>query len=105
MLLFFLQQACVNFWLKSGAPKEKLNLGVPFYGRAFTLAHPANNKVGSASTGPGIAGPYTQEAGMLGYNEICEMHLKEKWDINYDEERCVPWAQKGNQWVSFDNIK
>ncbi|XP_044021360.1 chitinase-3-like protein 1 [Aphidius gifuensis] len=96
--------ACVNYWIKSGAPKEKLNLGIPFYGRAFTLSNPSSNSIGSSFSGAGAAGPYTREAGMLGYNEICEMHLKEQWDIHYDEQRCVPYAQKGNQWISFDNI-
>lgn len=97
-------EACVNYWISCGAPKEKLNLGVPFYGRAFTLNNPNNNYVGASFSGAGSAGPYTREAGMLGYNEICEMQLKEEWDIHYDEQRCVPYAQKGNQWISYDNI-
>nr|AAX69085.1 teratocyte released chitinase [Toxoneuron nigriceps] len=98
-------ESSVNYWLKQGAPKEKLILGVPLYGRAFTLSNPKQNKIGAPTRGPGAAGPYTREAGMLGYNEICKMLQKRDWNVIYDEERCAPYAYKDQQWVGFDNIK
>lgn len=99
-------EACVDYWLKCGAPNDKLNLGVAFYGRTFTLTNKNDNKVGSPTCGPGTAGPYTREAGMLGYNEILEKCQTDKsWKITFDEERCVPYAVNNNQWVSFDNIE
>jgi chitinase len=62
--------ASVNYWLKNGAPKEKLVLGMPLYGRTFVMANSNDNKPGAASKGPGEAGPYTREAGVMGYNEV-----------------------------------
>lgn len=94
----------IKYWLSEGAPSEKIVLGVPFYGRSFTLADPQSNGVGAPSS-QGTAGPYTKEGGMLGYNEICEKLKQENWDVRFDEERRVPYAVNENQWVSFDDEK
>ncbi|KAG8041477.1 hypothetical protein G9C98_002770, partial [Cotesia typhae] len=98
-------EAAVKYWLSKGAPKEKLILGVPTYGRAFTLSDPSDNGIGAASSGPGTAGPYTWEAGMLGYNEICKALKEGGWNVYFDRERKAPWAHKENQWVGFDNVE
>ena len=45
-------------------------LGVPFYGRTFTLLDPALHGVGAAATNVGFQGAYTREDGFLGYNEV-----------------------------------
>jgi chitinase len=62
--------ASIQYWLAQGAPKEKLILGMPLYGRSFTLANPADYKPGALHNGPGMAGPFTNTPGMLGYNEV-----------------------------------
>ncbi|XP_063982353.1 chitinase-3-like protein 1 [Diachasmimorpha longicaudata] len=101
----FTVQAAVKYWLQQGAPREKLVLGMPLYGRAFKLANPSQNQVGSLARGAGVAGPYTREPGMLGYNEICEMHAHGGWRVVYDEERRAPYTTKGDQWVGYDNVR
>lgn len=40
------------------------------YGRTYTLASASNNKLGAPVVNAGTQGPYTQEMGMLGYNEV-----------------------------------
>jgi len=96
--------ASVRYWLKSGCPPEKLILGVPFYGRAFTLANNNQNGLAAPTRGPGAAGPYTREAGMLGYNEICESLKQGGWTIVRHAEHRVPYAFKGDQWIGYDDI-
>jgi chitinase len=71
-------QAVVDFWLSRGAPANKLILGVPFYGHTFNLVNAGINGVGAATNGAGLAGPYTQQAGFLGYHEICT-NIGSKW--------------------------
>lgn len=60
----------MQYWIQQGAPKNKLNLGIGTYGRSFTLQNANNNGVGAADNGPGNPGPYTQQSGSLGYNEV-----------------------------------
>ncbi|XP_043581613.1 chitinase-3-like protein 1 [Bombus pyrosoma] len=93
----------VQYWLAQGAPADKLILGVPAYGRSFTLSSSAYNTIGSPTIGPGRAGPYTQESGMLGYNEICE-YIKQGWTVQREPEQRVPYAFKDNQWVGYDDV-
>ncbi|GAB6032463.1 Chitinase 2, variant 3 [Chamberlinius hualienensis] len=60
----------VNYWIASGAPANKINLGLGTYGRTFSLADPRVHGFYAPVYGPGEGGPYTEEAGDLGYNEI-----------------------------------
>jgi chitinase len=61
---------CVQLWLQNGVPSGKLIMGVPFYGRSFTLGNPGQHGVGAPANGAGQAGPITRENGNLGYNEV-----------------------------------
>jgi chitinase len=60
-------------WTNLGAPKEKLVIGMPTYGRSFTLANPARYIVNSPSTGGGEAGKYTGEEGFMSYYEVVKL--------------------------------
>lgn len=95
--------SCVQYWLSEGAPTDKLIVGIPAYGRSFTLANSTNNKPGDKTIGAGQAGPYTRENGMLGYNEICEF-INQGWTVVREPEQRVPYAFKNNQWVGYDDI-
>jgi chitinase len=65
-----LQDFVIKYWIEKGAPKDKLNLGIATYGRSFTLQSATNNGVGVPAKGAGKPGPYTQQGGYLGYNEV-----------------------------------
>lgn len=54
-----------------GAPAEKLVMGVPLYGRCFTLDDIDNHGMLADASKPGAAGPYTRLAGSQGWNEVC----------------------------------
>lgn len=95
----FSVDAAVNYWIQSGASPSKLVLGIPLYGRTFTLANENNFGLNAPTYGPGNAGPLTNTAGFLGYNEIC----MNKWTEVFDQNQKVPYAHKGNQWVGYDN--
>lgn len=97
--------ASVHYWLRSGAPAEKLILGVPFYGRSFTLADTRDYGVNAPATDGGLAGPYTREAGMLGYNELCEFFATDAWSQYREPAQRAPYAVKGNQWVGYDDVE
>ncbi|QQP56989.1 Uncharacterized protein FKW44_001837 [Caligus rogercresseyi] len=91
-----------NMWIKLGAPKHKMVIGMPTYGRSFTLANKRRYIVNSASKDGGKSGEYTREAGFLSYYEICEM-LLDGANYIWDDEMKVPYLVKGDQWVGFDD--
>lgn len=61
----------MHYWLKAGAPKEKLVLGMPLYGQTFTLADAGDVKLGAPTSGPGEPGPNTGNAGAMAFYEVC----------------------------------
>ncbi|CAL4096918.1 unnamed protein product [Meganyctiphanes norvegica] len=100
---FFNLESSVSTWLSLGAPAHKLVLGLPTYGRTFTLADVTSTGLDAPSTGGGKAGRYTQQQGILGYYEICS--TIGDWDMFFDENVAAPWAVKGNQWIGFDDAE
>ena len=60
----------MQYWHDGGMPKDKIIIGMPSYGRSFTLADPNNNGLGAPATGAGINGSYTREHGFLAYYEV-----------------------------------
>jgi hypothetical protein len=45
-------------------------MGIATYGRSFSLGYPPQCAFGAPVNDAGQAGPYTQEEGFLGYNEV-----------------------------------
>lgn len=78
-------------------------MGLAFYGRSFQVANAPQANVGSPSAGAGSAGPYTREAGYMGYNEICA--LDHSWSHKWSNEHAVPYVHNSNQWIGYDNVK
>ena len=94
--------AVLKSWVSKGADREKIVVGVPFYGRSFTLTSVNQNEPGDASFGPGAAGEYTNEEGFLSYFEICSKIGSEPgWKTRRDSDGNV-YAFRGDQWVGFD---
>ncbi|XP_030077380.1 chitotriosidase-1 [Microcaecilia unicolor] len=92
----------INYWKDNGAPAEKLIMGIPTYGRSFTLKS-SDSSVGAPASGPALPGQFTKEAGFWAYYEICTF-LKDA-TTTWIEEQKVPYSVKGNQWVGYENVE
>lgn len=96
----------VDFYLENGLPAEKLNLGIPLYGHSWRLSSNVTEPPAPAS-GPGAPGPFTRQAGMLGYHEICANTRKDGWVVVQDpQKRMGPYAHSPTspiQWVGYDD--
>uniref|UniRef100_A0A8C3XQN3 GH18 domain-containing protein n=1 Tax=Chelydra serpentina TaxID=8475 RepID=A0A8C3XQN3_CHESE len=90
----------VTYWRNKGAPAEKIIMGIPAYGRSFTLSS-SETGVGAPAFGPGSLGPFTREAGFWAYYEICT--FQKGATTKRIEEQKVPYSFKENQWVGYDD--
>ena len=83
-------------YAKGGVTKSKLVMGMPTYGRAFTLSNPSENGISAKAT-KGTAGKYTREGGFVSFYEICQ-YLKQGYTVVQDpEKRIGPYAYNGER--------
>lgn len=85
----------VQFILKQGVDKNKIIMGIPAYGNAFTLLDPAKNGVGAAAKG----------GGSEKFNEICQKVNSNAYTSRWEDTQKVPYAFKGTYWIGYDNVK
>uniref|UniRef100_A0A1B6FKC7 GH18 domain-containing protein n=1 Tax=Cuerna arida TaxID=1464854 RepID=A0A1B6FKC7_9HEMI len=81
-------------------PSNKIVLGIPFYGRTYTMANPGRPQFGVPVSGPGTAGTYTNTTGFLAYHEICLL-MKNGYSSGIDEVN-GSYAWKDAQFISYD---
>ena len=78
-------------------------MGIPLYGRSFTLSSSSQNGLNAPASGAGAQGLFTREPGFLAYYEICHYVKKEGWTVVGRVEQMGPYASKDRQWVSYDD--
>ncbi|KAI5750701.1 hypothetical protein M8J77_000551 [Diaphorina citri] len=86
-----------------GGDKRKIVIGVPFYGQSYTLKLDKEHGLGAETDGPGLAGEYTQQPGMLAYYEICYRIKTRKWTVQRNTKSLEPFTFQGDQWVSYED--
>lgn len=101
--IFYSVDYAVKFWLKKGLDKSKLVVGIPFFGRSFTLQYVNETDIGAPIKGPGREGFYTQQPGLLSYFEICDLVLNEGWHRDEDYSGS-PYIVNGDQWIGYDDM-
>ncbi|BFG01757.1 serine/arginine repetitive matrix protein 2 [Drosophila madeirensis] len=95
----------IKYYLKAGADRDKLVLGIPTYGRSYTLINEESTELGAPAEGPGEQGDATREKGYLAYYEICQT-LKDdpEWTVVQPNANVMgPYAYRRNQWVGYDD--
>ena len=94
----------VRHWIKRGCPRSKLVVGIPTYGRSWTLSSSTSTAVGSPASGAGSPGPVTKEGGFLAYNEICQKIQKGDFTkVSDPTNKMGPYAHGAGQWVGYDD--
>ncbi|KAG5872424.1 hypothetical protein JTB14_013669, partial [Gonioctena quinquepunctata] len=89
--------ASMKNWIDAGVPKQKIIVGVAFYGRAFTLADPEVHGLHAPITGAGTPGTVT-------YRQVCT-EAYANWTTVWDDEQKNHYKYLGNQWLGYDDEK
>ena len=85
-----------------GIPKEKLVLGLPFYGRSWTGVTPGPNGDGLYQSATGDGPGERDEPGMLNYNTIMSRYAP-TYSKYYNNEARVPWLYDGTNFITYDD--
>lgn len=88
----------MEYLVNLGAEKSKLLVGIPLYGQAYRLSSENLANLGDPTTGPGTAGEFTKQPGMLAYYEICDRIKYKGWKTGLG-----PSAYLRDQWVGYDD--
>nr|CAD7425113.1 unnamed protein product [Timema monikensis] len=100
--VFYNVDYAVRYWMKKGASREKIIVGIPFYGRSFSLVNASMSWPSAPVKGFGLEGKYTQEQGFLAYFEVLELLEDNHWRKETDDVGS-PYIVKGDQWIGYDN--
>ncbi len=97
----------VSYWKNKGVSISKLNVGIPFFGKSWTLSSNAYNPPAKAS-GPGPAGPFTNTAGELAFYEICR-HVRVDKDLKAVRSSSnlngpIAYSLARKIWVGYDDV-
>ena len=92
----------VKLFLTLGVPREKLILGIPYYGRSFSKSKNKNH-IGAEASGSGSPGEYTRESGFLSFFEVCNYVKFNNWTRAWSTEHMTPYAYNDTQWVGYDD--
>jgi GH18 family chitinase len=99
----------VDAYRAAGIAADKMVLGMPTYGRNYTVANPSqlasNAGYGQQFNGAGPAGPATQVPGVLAYYEIKQQLAAGNLTQQWDTATLTPYAYNATsgEWVSYDN--
>ena len=87
-----------------GVEPSKINLGIAYYGRGYTLSDPSCQSPGCGYTGPSEPGPCTNSAGLLSLREIEGIIVENNLvptilpDLMIKQ---IVWDD--NQWMGYDD--
>ncbi|KAI0806563.1 carbohydrate-binding module family 18 [Xylaria sp. FL0064] len=90
---------------RNNVPANKVNMGIGFYGRTFTLADKSCTSPGCPFSAAGNQGPCTQQPGILSYKEISDIRSQYNLVTVDDNVAKVDYfTYDKNQWVSYDDV-
>jgi len=112
---FFNTFNTIMHWIERGAPREKLVMGLPLYGRGFQLNKTEEHGLYCPAKDGIPAGPYTLQVGIWGFQEIQQaLHndtlpwlpgaTPKNWDIVVDDCYRAPYAVNGPYWIGYDDL-
>lgn len=96
----------VRMMLNKGLSRDKVVLGIPFYGYLYYLANPAYNSVFSLTNGTQESISYLNVCRLLSGKEYSSWKLPgnttETFRV-FDADAKVPYLYSGSKWITFDD--
>ncbi|MFE6867089.1 glycosyl hydrolase family 18 protein [Kitasatospora sp. NPDC057692] len=97
----FSSEVAIGAYVDGGAPKSKLTLGIPFYGRGWTgVPRGTTNGLFQTATGPG---PGSYEAGFEDYKKLKDMAAGGGYTIYRDPVAGHAYIYNGTVFYTYDD--
>ncbi|KAL3535035.1 hypothetical protein ACH5RR_003496 [Cinchona calisaya] len=91
----------LSSWIKAGIYRNKLVMGLPLYGRTWTLKDPSVHGVGAPAVGVGPQGAGGE--GVLFYYEVEDFNKNNSATVKFDLGTLSTYSVAGNVWIGYDN--
>lgn len=82
---------------------SKINLGIAYYGRGYTLSNTSCIDIGCPYSGPSLPGNCTDSPGVLSLLEIEETIKEKNLTSKLIPNEMVKQITWGNQWIGYDD--
>lgn len=90
----------LNSWINGGLPANKIVLGLPFYGYAWTLRDPKDNAIGAPANGSAMS-----TDGAMTYKEIRDYIQQYNAVSSYNSTYATKYCSFGSTWIGFDDVE
>ncbi|XP_060171888.1 nod factor hydrolase protein 1-like [Lycium barbarum] len=87
-------------WIKAGALRSKLIMGLPLYGRTWKLKDLNVHGIGASAVGLGPG-----DEGTLTYREIEKFNKENNAKVVYDSATVSTYSVAGTSWIGYDDTR
>ncbi|KAL5558205.1 hypothetical protein UlMin_034416 [Ulmus minor] len=87
----------IGSWIGSGVPPKKIVMGLPLYGRTWTLKNQSDNGVGAPAVGVGPG------EGVLVYSDIVDFNELTEATVVFDSDTASFYSFVDDSWIGYDD--
>ncbi|OIS97181.1 PREDICTED: acidic mammalian chitinase-like [Nicotiana attenuata] len=87
-------------WIKAGAIRSKLIMGLPLYGRTWKLKDPNVHGIGAPGVGIGPG-----DEGTMTYREVEKFNEENNAKVVFDIATVSTYSVAGNSWIGYDDTR
>ncbi|KAF7154445.1 hypothetical protein RHSIM_Rhsim01G0041900 [Rhododendron simsii] len=90
----------INAWIDAGLSANKVVLGLPFHGYAWTLVNSNDTAIGAPAKGPAIT-----DYGCMRYKDIKAYMQRSGAVSEYNAAYVVNYCVIGSSWIAYDDVE
>uniref|UniRef100_A0A0B6ZXL3 GH18 domain-containing protein n=1 Tax=Arion vulgaris TaxID=1028688 RepID=A0A0B6ZXL3_9EUPU len=98
---FLSTSAMILYYLQVGIPANKLLMGIPLYGRSWTLSSASDHGLHASAVGKGGPSPYRHLTGVYVYPDVC-VALQNGANNVLDGTYGAAYLYANKTWVAYD---